>query len=530
VSSTKLTVTLDERKIDALFAELNKTHLPGAAVGIAIDGTPVYRKGFGVASMELPVLLSPSMRMRIFSASKHFTCLAYMLMCEDGKADIDSRLGELLPELHPVTHKITMRQLMGHMSGLRDVCDVRWQINGIALPVSSPEVLSLYRDIDDVNFRPGTDYCYNNGAFLLLSTVIETISGQSLEEVLRTRIFEPVGMHDTLLRRFDDDFVPNSATLHSLGANGVFSKTYLAGALAGEGGIVSTVNDMLRWLAHMDEPRVGSASTWALLKTPQVLANGTSTGYGLGLKTERYRGVDTLYHAGGALGGNSQMLKAPAAGLDVAIMLNRADVMGMQLAHMILDTCLPELEPVAEASKYPLASGVFRSPVTGRVVQLSARNGQQVVSIDAQDFPFIADSDGLLRTSGIMSFDQLSVRPLGDPENPTAIQFNRFGNHDDLIRVEPPKRPDTTTLCGDWISIATGSRATFFDTTEDRWLRTTGRWFGSLEFKLERLGDYLWRAKAVVPGLGGILSFEESGNAFMFSTYRNWMLKFRRIA
>lgn len=72
----QIAVEFDEKKIDAIFADINQCHLPGAAVGIAIGGKPVYRKGFGLASIELPVVLSPSIRMRIYSITKHFTCFA----------------------------------------------------------------------------------------------------------------------------------------------------------------------------------------------------------------------------------------------------------------------------------------------------------------------------------------------------------------------------------------------------------------------------------------------------------------------
>src|SRR5262249_41375787 len=92
-------INFDARKIDAIFADLDQCRLPGAAVGIAIDGVPVYRKGFGLASMELPITLSTSTRMRIGSTSKQFTCLALMLLCEAGKADIDDSIGDYLPEL-----------------------------------------------------------------------------------------------------------------------------------------------------------------------------------------------------------------------------------------------------------------------------------------------------------------------------------------------------------------------------------------------------------------------------------------------
>jgi D-aminopeptidase len=114
--SKKIFPEIDEKRIDAIFAVVDQCHLPGAAVGIAIDGKPVYRKGFGLANMELPFVLSPSVRMRIYSTTKHFACLAYMLLCEEGRAGIDDPIGKYLPELHPVSRNATMRQLMGHTS------------------------------------------------------------------------------------------------------------------------------------------------------------------------------------------------------------------------------------------------------------------------------------------------------------------------------------------------------------------------------------------------------------------------------
>ena len=210
------TAAFDESKIDAIFAELDQCHLPGAAVGIAIGGQPVYRKGFGLASMELPIMLSPTIRMRIGSTTKHFTCLAYMLLCEEGRAGIDDPVDKHLPELHLVAHQVTMRQLMGHVSGLRDAHAIAWLFSGMERPVPSDVMLSLYHSVDDVHSAPGTAWMYNNGGYLLLTSAIERIAGQSFEQVLRERIFVPVGMYETMVRRSDDDIVANSAALHAM--------------------------------------------------------------------------------------------------------------------------------------------------------------------------------------------------------------------------------------------------------------------------------------------------------------------------
>ena len=185
----------DERKIDALFADLDQGSGPGAAVGIAIGGKPVYRKGFGLASMELPVVLSPSIRMRIGSTTKHFTALAYMLLCEEGKAGIDDPLGKYLPELHPITRTVTTRQLMTNTSGLRDSCDIRVHLQGkMGRRATRADLVSLYRNIEDVHAAPGSAWIYNNGGWVLLTAVIERLTGQSFEEVMLSRVFEPLGM------------------------------------------------------------------------------------------------------------------------------------------------------------------------------------------------------------------------------------------------------------------------------------------------------------------------------------------------
>jgi len=81
----RLVVDLDEKKVDGVFAELDQGHLPGAAAGIAIAGMPVYRKGFGLASMDLPIVLSPTIRMRIYSTSKHFTMSRLHIVVRGGQ-------------------------------------------------------------------------------------------------------------------------------------------------------------------------------------------------------------------------------------------------------------------------------------------------------------------------------------------------------------------------------------------------------------------------------------------------------------
>jgi D-aminopeptidase len=529
VPENRVEVTVHEPTIDAVFAGLNQCHLPGAAVGIAIRGKPVYRKGFGLANMELPVVLTPSIRMRIGSTTKHFVALAYLLLCEQGLAAIDDPIGKYLPELHPASRAATARQLMGHVSGLRDVHDICYQLSGIGRTASSADLLSLYEEMDDVNAAVGTTWIYNNGAYLMLSVAVERIAGRPLEQVLRDCIFEPVGMHDTMLRRLDTDFVPRSATLHMATPAGSFDKSYLGVALAGEGGIVSTVDDMLRWLAHMDAPVIGTATTWKLMKTPQTLPNGTCTDYGLGLMWDQYRGVETLSHAGGVLAGNSQMLKVPAASLDVAVMLNRGDVSAMLLTEKILDACLPGLSPTKHHALRANASGrTYCSPTTSRVIQLCVKDGQQVASIDGMDMPVEPDDTGRLWAAGIWRYLKQSLSLVGDVETAHSIHFSDFGTVDELVAVRASASDASDAIEGHYRSESTSTVVTITRNDDGAQLTTKGR-FGSVVYKLEFLAPGVWRARHPTETfLGGILTFDKRSPLFRFSTFRTRSLPFRR--
>ena len=524
-----VTVEVDESRIDALFASIATSHSPGAAVGIAVDGLPVYRKGFGLASAELPLVLSPSMRLRIGSTTKHFTALSTLLSCEAGKARSGDPIRRYVPELHPVADAVTLLQLMTHTSGLRDVQDIVWQLSGTGRAVGVSELLALYRDIPDVNAAPGETWTYNNGGYLLLSVALERIHGASLEEILRKQIFEPAGMYDTVLRRWDTDFLPNSATLHMTGAKGQYCRSYLGTELTGEGGIASTVDDMLRWLAHMDRPRFGSPETWEMLKRPEVLENGVSTGYGCGLITSRYRGVEILWHPGGVMGGNAQMLKVPAARLDIVVLVNRHDILGMALANQILDACLPGLDPLpAQGSGWPLVCRVFRSPTTGRVIQLSRKHDEQLVAIDGDEMPFVRDPEGALRPSPVWGFVRQQLILTGDQQNPDGLLFEDFGNRDTLVAVEPSADADAAAVAGRYVSSSTGTHMEIGPLEDGARLESHGR-FGSTAYRLEPLSKDIWRARSegAMPW-GGILVFAGARESFRWSTGRNRGLVFTR--
>jgi D-aminopeptidase len=515
--------TLDAGKIDEIFSGANQSSLPGAAIAIAIDGKPVYRKGFGLANIELPVALGPSMRMRIGSTTKHFTSLAYLLLCEAGLAGLDDEIGKHLPELNETNRHVTLRQLMSHTSGLRDVFAVTLLFHGAGRPVTDKDMLAYYQTIDDVDFEPGTHWSYNNGGYLLVTAAIERITGEPLEDVFRKRIFEPLGMYDTMLRRWDSDFVPNSATLHMVDANMGYTRDYMGMEISGAGGLVATMDDMLRWLRHMDAPVVGSAATWDAIKTPLRLARGVSTGYGLGLISATYRGMPTLSHGGGVMGGNSQMLKLPSAKLDIAVAVNRADLNAADLALKIVDACVEGFDPGEESGTGAPLDGVFLSSRSGRVAEFSAHGDMQLVAVDgASPLPMSLDPGGAFQLPDFMRFMQRSLVP-----SDAVVRLIEFGDEDIMEPVETIPDAKLGPNIGVYYAPGLDVQLTISEAAAAPRLRAVGR-HGALDYRLEPISDLMW--KAASDGMQSfILTFDPDGSALGIMADRLPNVRFVRV-
>jgi D-aminopeptidase len=290
--------------------------------------------------------------------------------------------------------------------------------------------------------------------------------------------------------------------------------------------VVSTVDDMLRWMANMERHRVGTAATWKEMTTRQKLANGTSTAYGLGLTLTSYRGVETIHHTGAWVGSYAQMLKVPAAGLDVVVMANRDDVASHVLAERILDACLLGLDPIGESHQGAPSAGVYRSRATAKVIRLYVDGGQQIASIDGMALPVAPDPDGVLWPTGVFSVNRFGIALRGDQKESASVLLNEFGNLDELVRVPPTSKVDGQAVVGRYRSDSTGTDVTIDHGATGFKMTSSGR-FGSKEFALESLAEGIWQAKPkdFAPG---ILTFTRYSRGFDYSDPFTRSLPFRR--
>ena len=368
-------------QLDAVFAPWIRTDEPGLVVGVVKDGALIYRRGFGMASLEHGVANTPTTRMRVGSISKHFTCLLALLLAEEGKLDLDAPIRAYIPELAGPGGEPTLRQLMQHRGGSRCYLDLGFIGHGLAL---APDGFALKTQARQQgrNFAPGEAMIYNNGGYNMVSLAIERVGGAPFEDQLKTRLFDVVGMPDTASVPTDHDITPGVATFHLPRRGNRWRRGMVwSDELRGEGAIISTVDDMLRWMAHLRaRDRFGSASTWTQLTERPRYANGKTGVYALGLLLGQYRSLDILHHSGGVAGGSAQMLLLPNDGLDVFIMANGArNASPVLLAQQVVDVVLadrvgPKAAPVPP-DDYQAWLGDWWSPETRMVYTLMEQQG-----------------------------------------------------------------------------------------------------------------------------------------------------------
>lgn len=424
--------------LDDLFQAYKRGDAPGMVVGVARHGRTLYRRGFGLASVELGVANTPSTRMRIGSTSKHFTSLAVLLLAEQGKLDPDASIRHYLPELPKLEAEPSLRQLMSHTGGYRCQLDLGFIADGMAIQAKGSALAAQLRQ-RAANFAPGEASLYCNGAYHLLSHVVARASGMPFEQFLRERIFLPLGMLDTASVASDFEIHRGMATLHLPLPDGGWRRgIFPSEELLGEGALVSTLDDMLRWLAHLRGPKtVGSEASWAQMTTPARLNNGTVIPYALGLMRHDYRGVEVIHHAGGVIGGASQMLTVPDHELDVIIMTNGAMANPVALANQVVDALLGDelgapAEKAATERFRPLLGARYRASGTGHVIGFDDVGGKLGLSfLNGPAMPLTDGGDALR-----IGFQEIAAGPLSLPvaqlsdlrEAPASLQFSDAGN------------------------------------------------------------------------------------------------------
>lgn len=524
--------------LDALFAPLCRSDAPGLVVGVAQQGRILYRRGFGLASVEHGVANTPQTRMRIGSTSKQFTCLAALLLAEEGRLDIEASVRRYLPELPAFPAQgpePSLRQLMNHTSGYRCYLDLGFLAEGMAIKPAGV-AWAVQRRQREANFAPGSHVVYCNSGYQLLSRVIEELAGQPFEQFLQQRIFAPLGLLDTASVRSDFELHPGTAGLHvprpAVQGGGWRRGIFPTEELRGEGAMVSTIDDMLRWLAHLRAPHktVGSAASWAQMLAPTVLANGHVSPYGLGLMRHHYRGLEVIHHPGAVIGGAGQMLTVPSQELDIILISNGAACSPRELALRVVDAMLGDpllgaVAPLAAAERFaPMLGRRYRGRDTGLVFGFAkAGSSGEALGLSLLEGPPLAlRDDGAqlckpFEDGAIGQFELSSAQLAGPGEAaPQQLDLLDSGRRErcELLPVTPPPLAEAgAPLLGRYRSPDLDAEACIaFDSEQQRLLLQVRGAYGGNRFELRALSAEVFACQALD------LPLAQGGNAVLRAT------------
>jgi CubicO group peptidase (beta-lactamase class C family) len=282
-----------ERRVTALFAPYSKPGSPGAVVGVMRGGEVEFCKGFGLASIELGVPIRPDTRFRIASVSKQFTVTAALMLVAEGKLKLSDPPHKYLPELPPLP--VSIDQMMRNSSGLPDFLELlRLGGHGLDRPAPGPRTCSMPARATGTSTSPrAARFLYSNTNFLLLGLIVEKLTKKKLGDVLAERIFKPLGMAQTRLTAEIDAVIPGLATGYLGDREQGFRRAAHAYPQGGEGGLTSTVEDLLIWSRHFDKPVLGKTIP-AQLTAIASLTGGKANNYRRGVAVEELRGLQTV--------------------------------------------------------------------------------------------------------------------------------------------------------------------------------------------------------------------------------------------
>ena len=316
----------NEKKVNSLIVEIiDSNNLPGLSVSVMKNGEIVYSKGFGYADIESKTKIIPSStKFRIGSFSKTLTASALMKLVEKNKLNLDESIHTYVPEFPDKNWDFNLRQMGGHLSGIRHYKGNEFYINKNYKNVI--DALDIFKD-DSLLHEPGTKYYYSTHAWTLVSAAIEQASETPFLEYMYKNVFEPLGMKNTYAETIDLN-IKDKVTYYKKDNSGdikIEPEVNNSWKWAG-GGFISTTEDIVNFLHKHSKSGYLTDESLNILMSPQTTVSAGTTNYGIGWRKRYGNNNEVLYgHTGGSVGGTTYAFIAIDYNVIVVITSNLSD-------------------------------------------------------------------------------------------------------------------------------------------------------------------------------------------------------------
>ncbi|WP_422055391.1 serine hydrolase [Sphingomonas sp.] len=305
----------DPARMDAVVREDAENGDFMGAVLVARDGDILFDKGYGSANLEWNIPNDGATKFRLGSVTKQFTAVAILLLQERGKLTLDAPVKTYLPDAPGIWDKVTVRHLLTHSSGIPNFTNFPDYGTTKTLPATHASLIARFRD-KPLEFAPGAKFAYSNSGYVLLSAIVEKLSGQSYAAFVAENLFKPLGMADT---GYDVHaaILPRRASGYSPGPKGPVNADYIDMSIPqGAGALYSTTRDLLKWQRGLYGGTLLKPATLAAFRTPY------KDGYALGVGVQSAGGVTTIEHGGGIEGFNTSLAYDPDRKITVVVLGN----------------------------------------------------------------------------------------------------------------------------------------------------------------------------------------------------------------
>ena len=430
--------------LDAVFAEYADPDGPGCAFAVSRDGQQVMARAYGMANLEWDIPNTPETVFEPGSVSKQFTAAATILLALDGAIDLDDDIREYFPEMPDYGEPVTVRMLVHHTSGLRDWGSVagiegwarttRIHTHKHALDIASRQLA--------LNYEPGLYYSYTNTGYNLQAMLVERVTGQTFDEFSQERIFGPLGMTKTQWRDDFTEIVEERSVGYTPGEDGEWHMLMPFENVHGNGGLLTTVGDLLRFTRNLDTGDVGGPEFIRLMHEQGTLSTGQQISYAGGLFVGEYKGVREVQHSGGTAAYRGFLTRFPDHGVSVSVMCNAGPANPGRLAREVAELYLGdaiseesqggdvagvELDPARVAA---LAGG-YRDTRTGQFMELTADGSSLRVGdgLGGLELTPVSETEFVSPTGVSIAFEGT-----GEGGRPAAI-MNTPGAEN--VRIEP---------------------------------------------------------------------------------------------
>lgn len=366
-----------------------KPDAPGCQLAISRNGKLVFSKAWGLADLEHAIPYTTETITEAGSITKQITAAAVLLLQQQGKLSLNDDVRRYIPELPNYGHAIRLSHLLHHTSGIREWSDLE-AITGwprTTKAYTNEDVLTLICRQTALNNIPDTEYIYSNSNYLLLTLIVERVSGMKLPEFTREYIFKPAGMLHTSWR---DDFkkvVPNRGIAYAK-KNGAYKINMPNENVYGPGALLTTAEDLLKWTNFFLNNKLGSPGLLKQQLALDPLPGGEETIYAAGLFIGKFRGYDIVSHTGQTAGYVGVVESLPALKLSVAWLSNTTEFKdSLFVGITAIDNLFIKDSPSAETTKnstiaHPVLSathlnkyaGWYRYDATNKGINISLKS------------------------------------------------------------------------------------------------------------------------------------------------------------